>query len=104
MNLGADADRLLRDLRAPLIRIQIFRVLRKNPEMTFEILHRILQFAINSLVKLFDETNARRFHFAMVSIDVIKENRQALEVVTEFRRRGSICLGSMRHDVRVRQP
>ena len=42
------------------IGIQIFRVLRKNPEVTFEILHGVLQFAVNSLVKLLDETNPRR--------------------------------------------
>jgi hypothetical protein len=78
MNLGADADRLLRDLRAPLIRIQIFRVLRKNPEMTFEVLHRVLKLAVNSLVKLLDKTNPRRFHFPMMCVNIIEKNRLAL--------------------------
>ena len=94
--------RLLRDLGAPLIRAQVFGVLRKNPEVTLQILHSILQFAVNSLMKLLGETNPSRFHFPVMCINIIEKNCQALKVVTEFRRRRSIRLRSMRHDVRVR--
>jgi hypothetical protein len=72
--------------------------------MTFEVLHRVLQFAVNSLVKLLDETNPRGFYLPMMRVNVIEKNRQALQVVTKFRRRRSIRLGSVRHDVRVREP
>src|SRR6202012_4961060 len=78
-------------------------VLRKNPEMPFQILDGILQFAVDSLMKLLDETNSRRFHFSMMRIDIVGKNRQALQVVSKFRRRGSIRLGSVRHDVSVRE-
>ena len=65
-------------------------MLRKDPEMTFEILHSVLKFAIHGFVKLFHEPNSRGFHFAMMRIDVIEKNRKALQVVAKFRRGSSI--------------
>jgi hypothetical protein len=104
IDLGSAIDFLFRDLGAPLIGAQVFRVLRKNPEVPFQILHGILQFAVDSLMKLLDKTNPRRFHFSMMRIDIVEKNRQALQVVSKFRRSGSIRLGGVRHDVSVRQP
>ncbi len=78
-------------------------MLRKNPEMPFQILHCILQFPINSLVQLLRQTNARRLHLPMVRIDIIEKNRQALQFVPKFRR--CRCIRNfrrMRHDVSIR--
>ena len=62
----------------PLHRVQVPRMTGEKPMVAIEVFGRVLQFSINSLMQIFEESDSGRFGLLEVGVDVFDEDREAL--------------------------